>query len=149
LPVRRTITAVTLGLLVVVTAGCSAATTATSAPSAVTPVSAPAPAPVRQVDPAAFAAEIDGGRFAINVHIPNEGSLPGTDLPLPYNEIEQRSTELPADHDTPLAIYCMTGHMSAIAGQTLTGLGYTDIVELRGGMQAWQVVGQPFIPAGG
>jgi rhodanese-related sulfurtransferase len=89
------------------------------------------------------------GRFAINVHIPNEGSLPGTDLTLPYNDIQQRDDELPADHDTPLAIYCMTGHMSAIAGQTLTGLGYTDIVELDGGMEAWQVMGQPFIPAGG
>jgi len=53
------------------------------------------------------------------------------------------------EHVTPLTIYCMTGHMSAIAGQTLTGLGYTDIVELDGGMEAWQVMGQPFIPAGG
>jgi len=147
--VRRSFTAVTLGLLVVVTAGCSAATTAATAPGSNTSVTAPAPASVRQVDPAAFATEIDGGRFAINVHIPDEGSLPGTDLTLPYNEIQQRAAELPPDHDTPLAIYCMTGHMSAIAGQTLTGLGYSDIVELDGGMEAWQVMGQPFIPAGG
>src|SRR6476620_6212645 len=58
LPVRRSFTAVTLGLLVVVTAGCSAATTAATAPGSNTSVTAPAPASVRQVDPAAFAAEI-------------------------------------------------------------------------------------------
>ena len=101
------------------------------------------------MDPAAFATAIEGDRYTINVHIPNEGSLPATDLTLPYNEIEQRAGELPVNKNTPLAIYCMTGHMSAIAGQTLTDLGYTDIVELNGGMEAWQASGKSLIPASG
>lgn len=85
--------------------------------------------------------------MTINVHVPDEGSLPDTDLALPYDQIGTRQSELPADRDTEIAIYCLTGHMSAIAGQTLSELGYTDIVELRGGMAAWRAAGLPFLPA--
>lgn len=38
--------------------------------------------------------------------------------------------------------------MSAIAGQELTAMGYTDVVELRDGMEAWQAAGRPLLPAG-
>ena len=40
----------------------------------------------------------------------------------------------------------MTGNMSAIAGRTLTALGYTNVLELRGGMTACQSAGLPLIP---
>ena len=36
--------------------------------------------------------------------------------------------------------------MSAIAGQELTAIGYTDVVELRGGMEAWQAAARPLLP---
>ena len=124
--------------LVGMTVGCSAET-----------MSATAGPPVRQVDPAEFAGALAGGRVAINVHTPDEGSLPDTDLAIPFDQISTRAGDLPQDRSTALAIYCMTGHMSTIAGQTLTDLGYTDIVELRGGMRAWLAAGRPMIPAGG
>jgi rhodanese-related sulfurtransferase len=84
----------------------------------------------------------------INVHIPDEGSLPGTELSLPYNEIDDRAADLPADKATPLAIYCMSGNMSATAGRDLLDLGYADVVELDGGMRAWQSSGRTLLPAG-
>lgn len=143
---RRLMIALLIGLLGVVT-GCSAAES-TEQPVQAKPGSADAVVPaVRQLDPTAFATEIDHGRSTINVHVPNEGALAGTDLTLPFDEIQQRAGELPQDLDTPLAIYCMTDHMSGIAGQTLTELGYTDIVELDGGMQAWQADGRLLLPA--
>jgi len=98
-------------------------------------------------DPASFESAA-AGRLLINVHVPDEGSLPGTDLALPYNEIDARITELPADTATPLAIYCMSGNMSAIAGQELRQLGYTDVIELDGGMRAWQDSGRTLLSAG-
>ena len=105
-------------------------------------------AAVQRLDPAAFEAA-SAGRMLINVHVPDEGSLPGTDLDLPYDQVADRAGELPADRATPLAIYCMSGNMSAIAGRELLALGYTDIVELDGGMQAWRASGRMLVPAAG
>lgn len=136
---RRFIVLLIVGLMTV-TVGCSASTMTTSSdPTSVAPQ-------VVQLDPADFAAQLPERR-TVNVHIPNEGSLPDTDLTLPFDQISARQGELPADRTAPIAIYCMTGHMSAIAGATLTGLGYTDVVELRGGMAAWRAAGLPFLPA--
>lgn len=101
---------------------------------------------VQLLGPADFEAAA-AGRVLINVHIPDEGSLPGTEISLPYNEIDARSAELPADKATPLAIYCLSGNMSATAGRDLLVLGYSDVVELDGGMQAWQSSGRTLLPA--
>ncbi|RWA15498.1 hypothetical protein MBRU_10635 [Mycolicibacterium brumae DSM 44177] len=97
----------------------------------------------RSLGPDAFATAIsDPDRFIINVHIPYEGEIADTDLQLPYNEIGQLSGLLPADRSTPLAVYCRSGPMSQTAMDTLSGLGYTDIVELDGGMRAWTASGR-------
>ncbi len=102
--------------------------------------------PSQLVDPAAFAAAIaTPGTVTIDVHIPFEGKIEGTDLMIPYNEITAQASKLPADHWTMLAIYCRSGNMSAIAAPALAALGYTRIVELRGGMQAWQASGRPLL----
>lgn len=130
---RRFVILLLVGLFGV-TAGCSTATPVVGSP-------------VRQLDPAEFAAQASSGRVVINVHTPDEGSLPDTDLAVPFDQITTRAGELPQDRNAGLAIYCMTGRMSTIAGETLTELGYTDIVELRGGMRAWSAAGRPMIPA--
>jgi rhodanese-related sulfurtransferase len=93
-------------------------------------------------DPEAFARRIEApGVVAINVHIPNEGSIAGTDLTIPFDQIAE-SSELPDDLGTPLAIYCRSGNMSADAIDDLVALGYTDIVELDGGFNAWEASGR-------
>ncbi|MGK2949645.1 MAG: rhodanese-like domain-containing protein [Acidimicrobiales bacterium] len=79
---------------------------------------------------------------AINVHTPNEGSIAGTDLTIPFDEIST-SNELPADRDTPLAVYCRSGNMSEGAVDDLENMGYTSIVELDGGFNAWTEAGRP------
>jgi len=103
---------------------------------------------VRLLDPADFAAQ-SAGRMLINVHVPDEGSLPGTALDLPYDQVRARAADLPADRSTPLAIYCMSGNMSAVAGRELLVLGYADVIELDGGMRAWQASGRTLLPAAG
>ncbi len=153
---RRVIIALTMAA-VGAAAACSAGPTSSmDAPSsmaasmiaAATGARAQTAAAVRLLDPAEFAAAIAGDRVTINVHVPDEGSLPGTDLAVPFDRITAEAAQLPQDRGTPLAIYCMTGNMSAIAGPELTALGYTDIVELRGGMEAWQADGRQLLPAG-
>jgi rhodanese-related sulfurtransferase len=77
----------------------------------------------------------------INVHIPFDGNIAGTDKSIPYDEISQDLSLLPADKNAKIVLYCRSGHMSAIAAQVLVKLGYTNIWNLDGGMQAWQQAG--------
>jgi len=87
----------------------------------------------------------ESDRVAINVHVPFEGDIAGTDLSIPFDRIAEQADRLPADRRVPIAIYCRTGPMSATAAETLRSLGYTDVVELQGGMKAWQASGRPLV----
>ena len=102
-----------------------------------------------QVLPAEFAALVaDEDVVTVNVHVPDEGSIPGTDAAIPFDRISTSVGDLPQELSTPLAVYCRTGQMSLEAVKTLQRLGYTDVVELRGGMEAWTADGRDLlIPA--
>ncbi|OBB24739.1 sulfurtransferase [Mycolicibacterium peregrinum] len=100
----------------------------------------------RLVSPDEFAAAIaESDRVTINVHVPFEGDIAGTDLSIPFDRITEQSDRLPADRGTPIAIYCRTGPMSATAAEALKSLGYADVVELKGGMKAWQASGRALV----
>jgi rhodanese-related sulfurtransferase len=81
----------------------------------------------------------------INVHIPYEGEIEGTDLFVPFNEIGQHLDQLPTDRDARIILYCRSGSMSAQAARTLVEMGYTDVWNLDGGMIAWENSGRPLL----
>ena len=99
-------------------------------------------------------ADIDTDRLAalleekdvtlVNVHIPYEGELPETDLFIPYNEMRDHLDELPAK-DAPIVLYCRSGNMSTTAARVLAQEGYTNVMELDGGFNAWKAEGREFM----
>lgn len=109
--------------------------------------SSPAPtrAAVERVSVDTFATFLDDPDVTVlNVHVPYEGELPGTDAFVPYDQVVG-SPALPDDRDAPIAVYCMSGSMSAQAARALADEGFTDIRDLAGGMLAWQQAGRELI----
>ena len=130
----RTLAAAALLVLATALAACGGGAVESSAP------------PARLVGPAAFQAAMgEPARVTINVHVPDEGSIAGTNLWIPFDDVEARAAELPPA-GTPIALYCLRGDMSAEAAPVLARLGYSDIVELEGGFRAWESSGRPLLP---
>src|SRR5690606_18234188 len=94
----------------------------------------------------AFAAALDqpDAYTVVNVHIPYDGEVPNTDLQIPYNDIDALTAALP-DRHTPIILYCRSGRMSQEASEVLLGLGYTNISDVPGGMNAWTASGRELI----
>ena len=84
---------------------------------------------------------VSSNAFVINVHVPDEGTIEGTDAAIPYTDIVG-SDSLPADKTSTILLYCKTGRMSAEAATTLMEAGYRNVAHLDGGMDAWVAAGR-------
>ncbi len=83
--------------------------------------------------------------FFVNVHVPYEGEIKGTDAFIPYNEIGNSPDELPKDKNAKIVLYCRSGRMSGIAKEMLAKLGYTNVSDLAGGMLDWEKNGYEIV----
>lgn len=81
----------------------------------------------------------------VNVHIPYEGEIARTDLFIPFDQIGQDLSLLPADKAAPIVLYCRSGRMSEIAAGGLAALGYTSVSHVAGGMVEWARSGRPIL----
>ena len=77
----------------------------------------------------------------INVHTPFEGRIKGTDLEIPFDQIDKSLDQLPKSKSTPIVLYCRSGRMSEIAAERLLDLGYKNVFNLQGGMEGWEKAG--------
>jgi len=58
-------------------------------------------------------------------------------------EISAKLGHLPADKETPILVYCLTGARSSRAAGIMSKNGYTNVNNLAGGINAWKAAGLP------
>jgi len=103
------------------------------------------PASLGVVSPAALQAELASKDFLlINVHVPYEGQIPGTDAHISYLDVDALTERLGAAPGAKAVLYCLTNFMSVGAGNELVARGYRNLRYLDGGMSAWKTAGYPF-----
>lgn len=69
------------------------------------------------------------------------GRVAGAKL-LPLGELEKRHSEL--DLTKPIYVMCRSGNRSAQAQRKLKSLGFTNVVNVAGGFEAWKKADLPF-----
>ena len=69
------------------------------------------------------------------------GRVAGAQL-VPLGELEKRHTEL--DHRKTIYVICRTGRRSGEAQKKLKALGFTNVVNVAGGFEAWKKHDLPF-----
>jgi rhodanese-related sulfurtransferase len=62
---------------------------------------------------------------------------------IPLDEIEARVKELERFKEKPVIVSCATGNRSGSAAAVLRKHGFTNVVNLAGGIAAWQQAGLP------
>jgi rhodanese-related sulfurtransferase len=81
----------------------------------------------------------------VNVVTPYSSEIEPTDLYIPYAQLAQNVGMLPPDKTAKILVYCRSGVESAQAAQTLLDLGYTNVWNLDGCMNAWTASGRALV----
>lgn len=79
--------------------------------------------------------------FILDVHTPEQTHIPGTDAFIDYAKVKDSQSQLPVDKSTPVVVYCRSGGMSAQVSQDLLAMGYTQVYDLEGGVNAYKQAG--------
>jgi len=68
------------------------------------------------------------------------GHVPGA-VNIPFDQVAERISEVDAPHG--VVLYCMVGPRARKGESALLDAGYTSVLHLEGGLQAWQAAGLP------
>lgn len=69
-------------------------------------------------------------------HELSNGVLDGA-IHIPMQQVPEVLEQLEPHRSSPLVLICRTGNRSGQVGQFLEGIGFTDVINLVGGMNAW------------
>jgi len=73
-----------------------------------------------------------------------DGYIEGS-VHIPVNELFTRLNELPQDKATPIVVLCKSGHRGALALIALRMIGYSNVSNLAGGLNAWVAAQFPVV----
>ena len=94
--------------------------------------------------PSVSPADVPGDAFLLDVREGDEwaaGRITGS-VHVPMNTIPARSDEVPREGD--VVVVCRVGARSAQVAAYLRQLGWTNVRNLDGGVEAWAAGGRPF-----
>ncbi len=105
---------------------------------------------IAEISPRELARHLENGHAVriIDVRQPweNEVARLPDSLLIPLNELPQRVDDVPGDASAIVVLYCHHGVRSLSAGDYLHRLGYTHVVSLKGGIDAWSCEVDPAVP---
>ncbi len=81
----------------------------------------------------------------VNTRTPYYAEIAETDFFSPFNAIEQNISQFPEDKGAKIVVYCQVGMQSRTAAEKLVELGYTNIWNLKTGMEGWENDGYELI----
>ncbi|MBK8452932.1 MAG: rhodanese-like domain-containing protein [Thiofilum sp.] len=87
----------------------------------------------------------DDNTIVIDVREGNEvsaGKIKGA-RHIPLGQVATRVGELEKFKDQPILVYCRSGNRSAMAANTLTKKGFTNVNNLAGGITSWESANLP------
>jgi phage shock protein E len=96
-------------------------------------------------DAAAFLQDAPEGLVVLDVRTPEEfttGHLSDAVL-LDFYESDFADSLAELDRDTPYFVYCRSGNRSGQTIQLMQTLGFTNVTELSGGINEWNVANLP------
>lgn len=71
-----------------------------------------------------------------------DGYIEGS-INLPFSDFFANMDQVPADKDARIIVLCASGHRGSMVLMALRLMGYTDVVNLAGGLNAWKGAGLP------
>jgi hydroxyacylglutathione hydrolase len=85
--------------------------------------------------------------WVVDIRTPREwgGKHIAGSINLPLSHLKEGASNLP--RGTRIAVHCAGGYRSSIAAGILSRLGITDLVELAGGLAAWEAAKLPVVVA--
>jgi len=101
---------------------------------------------IKQVSVSEFKDRLGAGNLqVVDVRRPGEyagGHVPGA-LHSTLSSIEKQFAELPFNKDSEIAVICAGGYRSSAAASLLQKHGYTNLINVTGGTNAWVNAGYP------
>jgi rhodanese-related sulfurtransferase len=106
------------------------------------------PADFYQVDPAAAQQQIENAKpVIVDVRETAEmakGKIAGS-TNIPIRDLPKMMANLPDSKTAPILVYCQVGYRGGIGTAVLRMWGYTNVRNIRGGLDGWEKAGLPVV----